>query len=65
MSKWLLRLEIHVETRLSHLQLWMVEHLVCGSYEDRSKVRESWRAVAHPPSLSYVERTLRPVTVRI
>ena len=20
------------------LQLWMVEHLVCGSYEDRSKV---------------------------
>ena len=43
----------------------MVEHLVCGSYEDRSKVRESWRAVAHPPSWSYVERTLRPVTVRI
>ena len=21
-----------------YLQLWMVEHLVCGSYEDRSKV---------------------------
>lgn len=23
---------------IHYLQLWMVEHLVCGSYEDRSKV---------------------------
>ena len=26
------------ELFVHRLQLWMVEHLVCGSYEDRSKV---------------------------
>lgn len=46
----------------STIQLWAVDHLVCGSYEDHSKVCEVWPAVACVPInfSSLVECILRP-----